>query len=71
MYVCLFISSNIFIIVKIIILGFINTNIYICLFINSLTSVNIFKFFIIIKRVYLGFINMKFYMYLCNAPKIS
>ena len=31
---------------------------------NSLISVNIFKFFIIIKIVDLGFINMKFYMYL-------
>ena len=31
---------------------------------NSLISVNIFKFFIIIKILDLGFINMNFYMYL-------
>ena len=36
---------------------------YIYLFINSLISVNIFKFFIIIKIVDLGFININFYMY--------
>ena len=53
---------NIFIIVKLIILGFINKNIYI-LFINSLISINFFKFFLIIKIVDLGFINMKFYVF--------
>ena len=34
------------------------------IFINSLISVNIFKFFIIIKIVDLGFININFYIHL-------
>ena len=47
-----------------IILGIININVYIYLFINSLIFVNILKIFIIIKIVDLGFINIIFYMYL-------
>ena len=46
------------------ILGIININVYIYLFINSLIFINIFKFFIIIKIVDSGFININFYMYL-------
>ena len=38
--------------------------IYICLFINSLISINFIKKFIIIKKVDLDFININFYMYL-------
>ena len=49
-------------IIKIIICVFINTNIYICLFIKFLKK--LIKFFIIIKIVILGIININIYMYL-------
>ena len=39
-----------------IILGFINTNVYVCLFISSNIFINIFKFFIVVKNNFFRFL---------------